>query len=180
MVLTPDSRRFGPGNASLQIRTYREGVAAKAGHDLVLAVTRWDATLEAAGEPTGWTVILDADPRSLEVRKGLRGVKPLTDRDRAEIRKNIDAKVLGAQPIRFHSSAVRRLDRGARLIVEGELTMAGVARPLTAELTVEDGAAISGTIPLAQSHWGITPYRGLMGALRVRDEVEVVIEASLR
>ena len=173
MVLTPDSRRFGPGNASLQIRTYREGVAAKAGHDLVLAVTRWDATLAV-------TVTLDADPRSLEVRKGLRGVKPLTDRDRTEIRKNIDAKVLGAQPIRFHSSAVRRLDRGARLIVEGELTMAGVARPLTAELTVEDGAAISGTIPLAQSHWGITPYRGLMGALRVRDEVEVVIEASLR
>ena len=111
MALAPEKHRFGPDNASLQVRTYREGVAAKAGHDLILAVTRWDATLEAAGEPAQWTVTLNADPRSLEVREGLRGVKPLTDRDRAEIRKNIDARILRAQPTRLHSSAVRRLDQ---------------------------------------------------------------------
>jgi hypothetical protein len=180
VALPPDSRHFGPDNASLQIRTYREGVAAKAGHDLILVVTRWDATLEAAGEPARWTVTLNADPGSLEVREGLRGVKPLTDRDRAEIRKNIDAKVLGAEPIRFLSSNVRLVDEDPRLIVEGELAMAGVARPLAAQLSLEDGAAISGTIPLAQSNWGIKPYRGLLGALKVRDEVEVVIEASLQ
>ncbi len=106
--------RFGPDNASLQVRTYREGVAAKAGHDLILAVTRWDATLEAGGVPAQWTMSLNADPRSLEVREGLRGVKPLTHRDRDEIRKNIDGKVLGGEPIRFHSSDVRRVDGEAR------------------------------------------------------------------
>ena len=57
--------------------------------------------------------------------------------------------------------------------------MAGVTRPLTAQLTVEDGGSIRGTIPLRQSDWGIKPYRGLMGALKVRDEVTVAIEASL-
>ena len=65
------------------------------------------------------------------------------------------------------------------LVVEGELSMAGSAQPVTAELTVGDGGAIRGTIPLAQSNWGIKPYRGLMGALKVRDEVEIVIEARL-
>ena len=35
----------------------------------------------------------------------MRGVKPLTDKDRREIRKNIDAKVLGSSPIAFRSSA---------------------------------------------------------------------------
>ena len=40
-----------------------------------------------------------------------------------------------------------------------------------------DAAFVSGTIALKQSDWGIKPYRGLMGALKVRDEIEVVIAA---
>ena len=103
MGLATGTHRFGPDNASLKVRTYREGVAAKAGHDLIIEVTRWDATVEAAG----WTVELNVDPRSLEVREGLRGVKPLTDKDRVEIRRNIDEKVLHGQPISFRSSALR-------------------------------------------------------------------------
>jgi hypothetical protein len=51
--------------------------------------------------------------------------------------------------------------------------MAGSTRPLTAQLSVEDGGRVSGTIPLTQSAWGIKPYRGLMGALKVRDEIEL-------
>jgi polyisoprenoid-binding protein YceI len=178
MALTNDTYRFGPDNASLQVKTYREGVAAKAGHDLIIAVTRWDATIEVADEPAGWTITVNADPRSLEVREGLRGVKPLTDKDRVEIRKNIDEKVLGSHPISFHSTHVRPVGEGG-LTVEGELSMGGSARPLTAQLTGGGGGAIGGTIPLAQSHWGIKPYRGLLGALKVRDEVEVVIAANL-
>jgi polyisoprenoid-binding protein YceI len=179
MALSAGTHRFGPDNASLQVKTYREGVAAKAGHDLIIEVTRWDATLEVADEPAGGTIELNADPRSLEVREGLRGVKPLTDKDRVEIRKNIDAKVLGSQPIRFRAGDVRLLEEERRLTVEGELSMAGSARPLTAQVTVDEGGAVSGTIRLTQSAWGIKPYRGLMGALKVRDEVEVVIAADL-
>ena len=159
------------------MRTYREGVAARAGHDLIIEVTRWDATLEVADEPAGWTIELNADPRSLEVREGLHGVKPLTDKDRREIRRTIDEKILGSHPVRFRASGVRPPGDGGRLTVEGELTMAGSTRPLTAQLAVDDGGRVSGTIPLTQSAWGIKPYRGLMGALKVRDEIEVVIGA---
>jgi polyisoprenoid-binding protein YceI len=179
MALPTGTHRLGPDNASLQVRTYREGVAAKAGHDLVIDVTRWDATVEVAEEAAGWTVELNADPRSLEVREGLRGVKPLTDKDRLEIRKNIDGKVLGSRPIRFRSSGARLADGGGRLTVDGELSIAGSTRPVSVDLTVEEGGALSGTIPLTQSDWGIKPYRGLMGALKVRDAVDVVIAANL-
>ena len=170
-----DTHHFGPDNASLEVRTYREGVAARAGHDLIILVTRWDATVEVGADPGQWSVTLSADSRSLEIREGLGGVKPLTDHDRAEIRKTIDAKVLGGRPIDFRSGDVRLAD--GRALVQGELSMAGVTRPLTAELTVADGPAISGTVRVRQSDWGIKPYRGLMGALKVRDEVEIVIEA---
>jgi polyisoprenoid-binding protein YceI len=161
--------RLGPDNASLQVLTYREGVAAKVGHDLVLEVTRWEATVEHD------TVALDADSRSLEVREGRRGVKPLSDRDRDEIRRNIDDKVLRGQAIAFRSTAVRR--DGAALAVEGELSIGGTTRPLAARLDVDSAGRAKGTIPLTQSAWGIKPYRGLMGALKVRDDVEIAIDA---
>lgn len=180
MAFPPGTHRFGPDNASLQVRTYREGVAAKAGHDLIIDVTSWEATLEIADETAGWSIELNADPRSLEIREGLRGVKPLTDKDRVEIRKNIDEKILGGHPIQFRSSGVRAADDGGRLTVEGALSMGGSTRPLTAHLSVQEGGATSGTIPVTQSEWGIKPYRGLMGALKVRDEIEVVLAANLR
>jgi polyisoprenoid-binding protein YceI len=179
VVLAPGSYRLGPDNAWLQVRTYREGMAAMAGHDLVIDVTEWEATVEIAADPAGSTIELSADPRSLQVREGLRGVKPLSDRDRVEIRKNIDEKALGGQPIRFRSSAVRRVGDGdgGRLAVEGELTIAGATRPVAAELDVDADGRVHGTVPLTQSAWGIKPYRGLMGALKVRDELEIVIDA---
>jgi polyisoprenoid-binding protein YceI len=178
VTLPAGNHTLGPANASLQVKTYREGVAAKAGHDLVIEVTRWDATVQAGDDPSGWSIVLNADPGSLEVREGLRGVKPLTDKDRVDIRRNIGEKVLGSRPIEFRSSTVRQADGGA-LVVEGSLAMAGRTAPVTGRLNAEDGGRISGTIPLTQSGWGIKPYRGLMGALRVRDDIEIVITADL-
>jgi polyisoprenoid-binding protein YceI len=168
MALASGTRRLGPDNASLQVNTFREGVAARVGHDLILDVTRWEATFDLDGS----TVELSADPRSLAVRDGRHGAKPLTDKDRAAIRKNIDEKVLRGWPISFRSSSARLVDQ--RLVVEGELTIGSSTRPLTVRLDVGDDGEFGGTIPLTQTEWGITPYRGLMGALKVRDEVEIV------
>jgi polyisoprenoid-binding protein YceI len=175
VALTSGIHRLGPENASLQVKTYREGMAAKVGHDLVIDVTRWDATVDL----TGSTVELNADARALEVREGVRGLKPLTDKDRSEIRKNIDDKLLQGQPIAFRSTAVRLPEADGPLVVEGQLTMAGSTRSITARLDVGADGRVSGTIPLTQSEWGIKPYRGLMGALKVRDELEIVLDARL-
>jgi polyisoprenoid-binding protein YceI len=164
---------MGPQSGSLVVKTYREGMAARVGHDLILEVTSWEASFD----PATSAIELTADPRSLEVREGLRGVKPLTDKDRAEIRRNIDEKVLHGDPIGFRSRTVERT--GGRLVVEGDLTMGGSTRPLRALLDVDAGGRVAGTVPLTQSEWGIKPYRGLMGALKVRDDVEVVIDVRV-
>jgi polyisoprenoid-binding protein YceI len=179
MTVATGSHKLGPDSARLQVKTYREGVAAKVGHDLVIDVRRWEATVDIAADRARSSVELSADSRSMEVREGLRGVKPLTDKDRGEIRRNIDEKVLHGQPISFRSSAVRLVDGDALLVVEGELTMCRSTRPITVKLIIDGEGRVSGTIPLAQSSWGIKPYRGLMGALRVRDELEIVIAAHL-
>jgi polyisoprenoid-binding protein YceI len=62
-------------------------------------------------------------------------------------------------------------------VVTGDLTLAGRTRPVTARLDVGADGHLTGTIAVTQSEWGIKPYRGLMGALKVRDEVEIVIDA---
>jgi polyisoprenoid-binding protein YceI len=110
------------------------------------------------------------------VREGLRGLKPLSDKDCAEIRKNIDEKALGGEPITFQSRRLGLTEDGSRLTAEGDLSMAGNTRAISAELEVEPSGRVTGTIPLTQSAWGIKPYRGLMGALKVRDSLEIVVD----
>jgi hypothetical protein len=151
---------------ALTIRTYREGVAAKAGHDLVLGVERCSATAAADG-----MITVEADPSSLVIQEALHGVKPLSDRDREEIRRNIREKVLGTSPIVFRGT----LREG---VAVGDLTIAGRTRPVTVPLTV-DGDRVGGRFEIVQSEWGIRPYRGLLGALKVRDTVEVEVTGRL-
>lgn len=178
MTLAAGTYQLGPDRGSLTVKTYREGVAAKVGHDLVIEVTRWEAGLEV-GEADAASVWLTADSRSLAVREGVRGVKPLTDKDRGDIAKTIEEKVLRGQPIEFRSNAVRMPDGGGRIAVDGELTMAGSSRPVSVQLDTDADGQVRGAVTLTQSAWGIKPYRGLMGALKVRDDVELVFEARL-
>jgi polyisoprenoid-binding protein YceI len=161
--------QFGPENGSLIVKTYREGVAAKVGHDLVIEVTRWEGSLD------GDRVTLTADPRSLRVLEGHRGVKPLTDKDREEILGNIETKVLHGRPISFSGTTLRH---GDSIDIDGDLTIAGTKRPRLARLDLAGGRATA-TIRLEQSEWGIKPYRGLMGALKVRDEIEIVLDVPM-
>jgi hypothetical protein len=63
--------------------------------------------------------------------------------------------------------------------VRGELSIHGQGRRASFELSVGADGHLTGTVPLAQSEWGIKPYRGLMGALKVRDSLEVVFDGSL-
>jgi polyisoprenoid-binding protein YceI len=152
-------------------------MAQKVGHDLIIDVGQWEATAEVGEDGTLSAVQLNADPRSLQVREGLRGLKPLTDKDRADIRKTIDEKILRGQPIAFRSNAVEPGNGG--LTVRGELDLAGATRPASFELSAAADGRLSGTLPVTQSEWGIKPYRGLMGALKVRDSIEVVVDVPL-
>jgi polyisoprenoid-binding protein YceI len=177
MALVAGTYSVGPDSGTLRVRTYRDGVAQMAGHDLVIDVGDWQATVEVGDEGAPAAIALRADPRALRVRDGLGGVKPLTDADREEIRSTINAKILRGHLIEFESSGTELT--GGRLKVEGELAIAGSSRPVMFELELSGDGRISGTLSVIQSEWGIKPYRTFMGALKVRDDVEVVVAATL-
>ena len=94
------SHRLGPDNATLAVHTGRAGAAAKAGHDLVMHVTAWEATLEDS------SIELSADSTSLRVQEGTGGIQELGDDDIENIHKTIDDEVLMRSDIEFRSTQV--------------------------------------------------------------------------
>ncbi len=103
----PGVHQLGPSDGTVQVRTYREGLAQKAGHDLIIDVGQWSATVTVGEDGALTAVEFDVDSGSLSVRAGLHGVKPLTDKDRGDIKDTIDTKILGRQPIGYRSSQVQ-------------------------------------------------------------------------
>ena len=170
MAIQPGAHTFGPDNATLRVKTGRSGAAAKAGHDLVIEVTSWEAELDVAKDPA---ITLTADGGSLRVREGSGGVTTLGDDEKAGIEQTIDEEVLKGEPIEFRSTSVD----GSR--VEGELELAGETRPIGFELAAGEDGRLTATAVVRQSDWGMRPYTGLFGTLKVVDEVEVEIDAAL-
>ena len=64
--------------------------------------------------------------------------------------------------------------------MEGELTLVGTTRPIAFDLAVGDDGALSATAIVTQTRWGMKPYSALFGALKVLDDVEVVLAAQSR
>jgi polyisoprenoid-binding protein YceI len=162
--------RLGPEDGTLTVKTGRTGAAAKAGHNLLLEVTAWEATLDDS------SLVLTVDPASLRVLEGTGGMQALGDDDKESIEQTIGEEVLKGQAIEFRSTAVR-ID-GSRAAVEGELTLGGTTRPLAFALELADGK-VAGSVVVKQSDWRITPYSTLFGTLKVVDEVEVAVAATL-
>ena len=163
------------------LKTGRQGIAARAGHDLTLELTRWSATVEvpdeAAGGVTVATVHAELDLGSLEVREGTGGAKPLSDRDRGEIKKQI-ANILGSGPASFTSSRIIRVGAGGGAI-EGTFSLNGQSEPVRLQVSEPQPGRYRGTGTVVQTALGIKPYVGFFGALKLKDEVGVEFEVNL-
>lgn len=171
--------RLGPDNATLSVRTGRTGAAAKAGHDLVIHVTSWEASLEVGEDPAQTIVELAADATSLRVHEGTGGAQALGDDDKANIHQTIDDDVLKRQDITFRSTTVQAAADGGPISVQGDLTLVGTTQPIAFDLDIGDDGSLAATAVVTQTAWGMKPYSALFGALKVVDEVEVVLDGHL-
>jgi polyisoprenoid-binding protein YceI len=179
MSIAPGKYAVGPDNAKLVVNTGRGGAAAKAGHDLVIEVTKWSGTLELAEDPSDGSVTLSADGGSLRVLEGNGGIQALGDDDKESITETIDDEILKSTKIEFRSTAVDADPDGGQLRVSGELELKGTKRPLEFELALTQDGHLTGVAIVKQSDWGIKPYSTLFGTLKVTDEVKVTIDAKL-
>ena len=179
MPIMPGTHEMGPQNATLRVRTERHGAAAKAGHDLLIEVGSWQGTLEV-GEQGPVGLRLSADSGSMKVIEGTGGVMALSDDDKAEIEKTLEDEVLPASRVEFQSTQIVPSESDdEHFIVSGELAMNDKRHPLGFELSLGRNGEITGRATVKQSDWGIKPYSGLFGTLKVRDEIEVSAEGAL-
>ena len=180
MPIEPGTHTFGPENGTLSVRTGRTGAAAKAGHNLLLHVTDGRATLEVGDDPAQARIVLDANAGSLRVREGTGGMQALGGDDIANIEETIGEEVLRRQPVAFRSTSAEIAADGTRISVQGDLTLVGSTCPIALDLTVAGDGRLAGRVVVKQTDWGIKPYSTLFGALKVVDEVEVAIDATLQ
>ncbi len=178
MSIAPGKLRLGPENGELLVHTGREGGARKAGHDLEIEATSWNATLDIAEDLTQSSGALSVDGGSLRVREGHGGISKLDDSDKQGITRTIDEEILEGGAIEFRSTSVEPGAGSDQLRVRGELELNGIAKPVEFSLLVRDNH-LTGEATLTQSGWGIKPYSTLFGALKVADEVKVTIDAQL-
>jgi polyisoprenoid-binding protein YceI len=170
---------LGPADGELLLHTGVAGRAARMGHRLTIAMTRWRATVRwADSRPISAELVVETN--SLEVLRGDGGVKGLSGAEKALVRSNA-LKSLSAHKfplVRYIADAIEEADDGYRLT--GELQIRGRSRHHEIDLHAEDVGdswRMSVDSTIRQSDYGIKPYSLLMGSVQVADEVSLTFSA---
>src|SRR5689334_17197022 len=161
--------RLGPPAAQCHVLTYCDGLLAAFGHDLELAVTRFDIRVD----PDARRADASFDAASLRVERAFKsGVETrLSDTDRRGIEDNARRDVLRVTrypEIRFRSTRVTDVEGG--FDVTGKLMLHGKERDVQVRLRREGDRWIA-SVPLRQTDFGITPYSTFFGGLKVKPDV---------
>jgi polyisoprenoid-binding protein YceI len=180
MPIQAGRHHLGPEHGQIVLRTFRDGLAAQAGHDLIIEVSRWSGELAVGDDLAPTSLEVRIDMGSLVVREGTGGIKPLSDRDKREIVVTA-RKVLGADrhPEATFTATDFKPAAGRGGEISGTLNLAGRTRPVALRVSESGPGAYQATTSVVQTEFGIKPYSGFLGALKVRDAVDVQAQVSL-
>ncbi|HBP20383.1 MAG TPA: hypothetical protein DEA08_21650 [Planctomycetes bacterium] len=176
--------RADPAASTLRLWTEKEGLLSKVAHDLCLEPSEFAVRVERSGAQLE-SIEVELKVSALRVQGQVKEgrVTPLSAKDHAEIERNLAGpKVLDAArhpTLTWRGSGTLA---GARIRAEGQLTLCGRSAdlPLSATWEEREGSLwVSGEVRFAQTRFGVTPYKALMGALKVKDEVRVSWELRL-
>ncbi|SPM42597.1 Polyisoprenoid-binding periplasmic protein YceI, partial [Mycobacterium numidiamassiliense] len=177
--VTPAVWSFEPADGELLVRTGVAGRAARLGHRLTIAMTRWHATVRWSGaDPVAVELTVEAD--SFEVVRGEGGVKGLSGPEKTVIRANALKSLQASRfpTISFAADVIDKTDEGYRL--GGRLEVCGKTHEHVIDLRTEDLGdtwRMSVESGVRQSAYGIKPYSILMGSVQVADDVTVSFTA---
>jgi len=158
-------------DGNIQVYVYRTGLLSALGHDLRLSMHRFRVEY-GEGRVSGrfWPESFRVDGA---VEDGELQPDALSESDRSDIHGNITTDVLETDrypEIRFRGEYERR--DGGTWRVAGDLEMVGARVPVEMEVRRRDGRFQAG-VELSPSRWGIEPYRALMGALKLKDDIRI-------
>lgn len=174
--------------STLTFKSYKDGWFSSLGHDHTIAGRDFEGAVRLdLANLAATSVTLTVKTATFEV------LDPGVDAgDKAKIATALKGgEVLDVEKfpeIRFVSTGVKRVGAAAdgRVFeVTGDLTLHGVTRALTFAATLEAGAAagtvrVAGTIKLNGTDYGIQPYGVGLGAVKVKDGVELEFSVAAK
>jgi polyisoprenoid-binding protein YceI len=181
MGIAAGRHRLGTENGRITLRTFRDGLAAQAGHDLTIEAGRWSGELVVGPDLTPARLSVSVDLGALVVRAGTGGIKPLTDRDKRDIAASA-RKVLSADrypEATFTATAFEPGPHGAGGTIVGTLSIAGRSQPQQLKVSQPASGQYLAQGTIRQTSFGIKPYSAFLGSLKVADAVELEAEVDL-
>ena len=155
---------------TIEVFTFKDGLLARAAHDLALRFDEFDVVLDAE------TVTAHFPLRALKVTGPVEGGAlraDLFDPDRRrEIEQTMHDRVLlsARHPSARFSGRASPSANGYE--VSGQLELAGRSAPLAFSVQRE-GDRYRARFEIQPSRWGIAPYKALFGAIKLKDLVRV-------
>lgn len=167
---------FDASQAQCFVFTFKEGLLSPVAHDLRLKVTRFSVQVDEAKS----VVTATFDAASLVVdtpmKDGAENPSALSAADKHKIAVQIRDDVLHTRQhpeVTFRSRALTaRADGGYDF--SGDLTLHGTTRPLSGSTHVSSGRQIV-ELSLHQPDFGITPFKAMLGTLKIQATVRVVL-----
>jgi polyisoprenoid-binding protein YceI len=158
---------------TLRIKIFTEGALSAFGHDRVFdqPIT---VALNAGDDLDGATISVEGDLRQTKL------LGHASDSDRAEILKRKDRDVLKTDvfpALKFEGSY-----KQSQGVVSGSLSLHGSTQRVELPVSVAkagQGYSADGSLELDLRRFGISPYKALLGALRVKTVVEVMYSLEL-
>ncbi len=155
---------------TISVFTFKDGILARAAHDLALRMERFEITLD--GDHVTAVLPLDA----LEVIGPVEGGVVRTDRydaaQRAEVEQTMHGEVLHSTRHPMARFGGRAVADGAGFHVDGQLELCGRTTTLSFDVR-RDGDLYRARFEIAPSRWGISPYKALLGAIKLKDAVRI-------
>jgi len=169
---------FDQNNAECFVFTFKDGLLSSIAHDLRIKVTRFSIQLDE----TSGALSATFDTGSLRVdtpmKDGSDNPSALSDGDKEKIAGQIRDDVLHSAKhpeARFQSRSVQKQADGGYAI-EGDLTLHGTTRAISAR-TAASGGKQQLDFTLHQPDFGITPFKAMMGTLKIRPDVKIRVVA---
>jgi len=177
---TPTRYTIVPDASEVVLQVGKGGLFSFVGHTHQVAAPVAEGAIRFdRDDPSGLSVLVEFDAARLRVTG--EGEPP---EDVPEVQATMESErvldVLRFPRITFASRYVDVTGEDGsalRLRVQGDLTLHGVTRPLTADVSMEvapDRLTATGTLVIRQSDFGIAPITAGAGTVRVKDEVEAV------
>ncbi len=175
---------YGPATGRCRVFSFKEGILSAVAHDLRFLCGRWGVTVDLAARRLEGRF----ETASLEVETVMRhgqpaeGVLGRKEFDRIATTTREDVLKVRAWPEAVFTASLPEgalgplagpaSDGAGPHVLTGQLTLCGATRPLTVEVRRE-GSSWVARCRIAQPDFGIRPYTAMLGALRIRPEVDV-------